>query len=87
MDPFWHPKCSLLAPIGAQRKTKAGQGASFGLMGKKHEKGVPAGSQKQGSAAQGLDMWGCDKTAHSEQSLAKTLGKMQFRQTSENQGR
>ena len=49
--------------------------------------GVPAGSQKQGSAARGLDLWGFGKTSHSEKSIAKTLGKTPFRQTSENGGR
>ena len=67
--------------------TKAGHGVPFGPMRKKVKNGIPAGSQKPGSAAQGLDLWGPGKTSHSEKSIAKTLGKTPFRQTSENGGR
>ena len=65
---------------------KAGHGVSFGPMRKNMKNGVRAGSQKQGSAAQGLDLWRCGKTSHSEKSITNTLGKTPFRQTSENGG-
>ena len=61
-----------MAPRGALKPVKE---PHLGQWEKSKKKGVPAGSQKQGSAAQGLDLWGFGKTSHSEKSIAKTLGK------------
>ena len=64
-----------MAPIGVQRETKAGHGVSFGPMRKNLKNGVPAGSQKPGSAARGRDLWRAGKTSDSEKSIAKHWGK------------
>ena len=85
--PLLARKMLTLAPIGAQRGTKAGQGASFGPMGKKPEKWTPSRVSKTGVGGTATTLWGCGKTSHSEKSIAKTIRKTPFRQTSENGGR
>ena len=76
-----------MAPIGAQRETKAGHGVSFGPMRKKLEKWGPSRVSKTGVGGTGATLWGFGKTSHSEKNIAKTVRKTPFLQTSENGGR